>query len=110
MGADLVSELYIRHSHNVAYRRLGEGIIVLTASDPTLFDLNEVAAVIWESADGHTPLSEIVQRHVCEKFDVGPADALRDAEEFVNKLAQHGVLLVSDRPTKPDTHAGEALP
>jgi len=104
-----MSEIYIRRSPTVAYRRIGESIIVMTASDSTLFDLNEVAAVIWECADGHTPLSEIVQQHICDGFDVEPATALRDATEFVSKLAKHGVLLVSDQPMLPAASAAEAL-
>jgi hypothetical protein len=100
MGADSMNELYIQRSSTVAFRRLGDEAIAMSASNSTVFSLNEVATVLWESADGLTPLSEIVQRFICQKFDVEPEEAMRDAEEFAHKLAQHGILLVSDQPFK----------
>jgi len=33
----------------------------MSATDSTLFTLNEVASLIWKSADGATPLWEIVK-------------------------------------------------
>ena len=53
---------------------------------------------IWQAADGQTPLSQIVERRVCDEFEIEPEVARRDAEEFVSQLSQHGILLVSDRP------------
>ncbi|HMK23290.1 MAG TPA: PqqD family protein, partial [Terriglobales bacterium] len=64
----------------------------------TFFTLNEVATAIWQAADGSTPLSQIVERKVCEEFDVTPEAARLDAEQFVSELSQHGILLVSDQP------------
>jgi hypothetical protein len=43
-------------------------------------------------------LSRIVTQVVCEEFDVQPEVASRDAEQFVEELSRHGILLVSDRP------------
>ncbi len=73
-------------------------MMIMSAADSTFFNLNEVATLIWNAADGRTSLVEIVQKRVCSEFDVDPRQAERDAEEFVNQLAQHGILLVSDRP------------
>ncbi len=70
----------------------------MSARDSTLFSLNEVAAVIWEAADGVTPLSDIVERVVCSAYEVDAAQALADAEQLVDDLAGHGILLVSDQP------------
>ena len=66
--------------------------------DSTFFTLNEVATAIWQAADGRTPLREIVRTRVCEEFDIDPDQAQADAEQFVNELSQHGILLVSDQP------------
>lgn len=95
-----MNNLYIQRSRTVAYRRLGDGIIVMTSTDSTLFDLNEVAALIWESADGRTPLSDIAHS-ICEQFDVEPEIALRDAQGFVDKLAQKGLLILAQEPIHP---------
>ncbi|MGB6882523.1 MAG: PqqD family protein, partial [Candidatus Acidiferrum sp.] len=71
---------------------------VMSATNSTLFTLNEVATVIWEAADGATPLEEIVANKICLKYDVAPEVALKDAEGVVLELAGHGLLLVSDEP------------
>jgi Coenzyme PQQ synthesis protein D (PqqD) len=93
-----MSARYIARSPRIAARKLGEEMIVMSAADSSLFTLNEVAMAIWQSADGRTPLESIVANSVCEQFEVSEADAMRDAEEFVEKLSQHGILMVSDRP------------
>ena len=89
---------YIARSSAVAARQLGGEMIVMSAADSTLFSLNETATVIWLAADGKTPLSEIVQLHVCQEFDVEPEQAYRDAAELAEELARHGILLLSDEP------------
>jgi hypothetical protein len=73
-------------------------MMIMSAVDSTFFTLNEVATLIWQAADGRTPLSEIVTRKICPEFDVNPDQAGRDAEQFVNDLSQHGILLVSEQP------------
>lgn len=93
-----MSPTYIARSSAVAARRLGDEMVVMSALDSTLFSLSEVAAVLWEAADGRTPLDSIVRERVCSAFEVDPETALHDAEEFVRSLAAHGVLLVSAEP------------
>jgi len=77
---------------------LGDEMIIMSARDSTLFSLNEVGSVIWQAADGATPLGEIVERKICPEFDVEPEEALKDAEEFVRELAGHGILVISESP------------
>jgi hypothetical protein len=73
-------------------------MMIMSAVDSTFFTLNEVATVIWQAADGRTPLSDIVASKICKDFEVDPDQAGRDVEQFVNELSQHGVLLVSEQP------------
>ena len=89
---------YIARSQKVAWRLLDGEMIIMSALDSSLFNLNTVATRIWQAADGCTPLSEIVQGLICEEFDVDPDVAYRDVEEFVNELASYGILTMSDRP------------
>jgi hypothetical protein len=89
---------YIARSSAVASRILDGEMVIMSAVDSTLFSLNEVATVIWQAADGCTPLSEIVSLRICAEFDASPHEARADAEAFVEELARHGILLVSDRP------------
>jgi len=72
--------------------------MIMSAVDSTFFTLNEVGTVIWQAADGQTPLSAIITGKICPEFDVSPEEAQRDAEQFVTELAQHGILRLSDQP------------
>ena len=91
---------YIAKSPMAASRELGGEMIIMSALDSTLFTLNDVASLIWKSADGATSLQDIVETKVCAEFDVEPSVALADAERLVGQLVEHGVLVVSDRPTQ----------
>ena len=93
-----MAEKYIARSSAIAARMLGSEMMVMSTTDSTFFTLNEVATVIWQAADGRTPLSQIVAGKICRQFDVDPEQAQRGAERFVDGLSQHGILLVSDRP------------
>jgi hypothetical protein len=93
-----MSEKYISRSTAIAARVLGGEMMVMSAVDSTFFTLNEVATVIWQAADGRTPLSAIVADRVCPQFEVEPEIANRDAEKFVEELSRHGILQVSDHP------------
>jgi Coenzyme PQQ synthesis protein D (PqqD) len=90
--------MYIARGTEIAARMLGGEMMIMSAKDSTLFDLNPAATAIWQAADGQTPLAEIVERKICAEFDVESGEALRDAEEFARDLASHGVLIVSEEP------------
>ena len=92
---------YVKRSPAVAARILGGEMVIMSAHDSTVFTLNEVATVLWEAADGATPLEDIVASEICERFEVAPEVALHDAEELVQELTTHGILLLSDQPFEP---------
>jgi hypothetical protein len=94
----MMPERYIARSTAIAARLLGGEMMVMSAVDSTFFTLNEIATVIWQAADGRTPLSEIVADKICGEFDVDRERAQRGADHFVDELSQHGILLVSDQP------------
>jgi Coenzyme PQQ synthesis protein D (PqqD) len=93
-----MTPIYVARSKSVAARMLGGQMMIMSAKDSTLFDLNDTASAIWQAADGKTPLQEIVEREVCANFQVSPEDAMEDAKAFVDELAGHGILVVSDQP------------
>ncbi len=92
------NSIYITRSSAIAARALAGEMMVMNSADSTFFTLNPVATVIFQAADGHTPLQEIVRNQVCAQFDIDPERAQADAEEFVAELSGHGILLVSNRP------------
>jgi hypothetical protein len=93
-----MAQTYIARSSAIAARILGGEMMIMSVADSTFFTLNEVATVIWQAADGRTPLADIVEQKVCPAFWVEPEVAQQDAKQFVEALSQHGILLVSDTP------------
>jgi len=98
MNTQNPNELFIARTTEIAARPLGDEMMIMSARDSTLFSLNDVASILWQAADGRTPLKEIVEQKVCAEFDVEPAEALKEAEEFARELAALGILLISDQP------------
>jgi hypothetical protein len=94
----VIAEKYIARSSAIAARLLGGEMMIMSAADSTFFTLNEVATVVWQAADGRTPLSDIVASKICPEFEVDAGQAERDVEQFVDELSQHGILLVSEHP------------
>lgn len=90
--------MYIAQSRSIAARAIDGEMVIMSISDSRLFTLNEVATEIWLAADGRTPLSQIVQDKVCVKFETGPEAAYADAEDLCRRLAEHGILAISDQP------------
>jgi hypothetical protein len=99
----MTNKRYLARSPSIAARALGDETMVMSAINSTLFTLDEVATVIWESADGVTPLAEIVTNRICTQYDVTPEVALKDAQDLVAGLAEHGILVLSDQPIAQST-------
>jgi len=91
-----VNDIYVSRADHIAARMLGGEMMIMSAADSSLYVLNETASVIWQAADGVTPLSEIVRDKVCAEFDVAPDVVLEDAVALVEDLAKHGILVISD--------------
>jgi hypothetical protein len=89
---------YVARSTAIASRVLGDETMVMSAINSTLITLDEVASVIWEAADGVTPLDEIVANKICAQYEITPEVALKDAEALVENMAQHGIAVLSDQP------------
>ena len=101
-----MSPLYIARATSIAARVLDGEMMIMSAKDSSLFTLNPIGTIIWQSADGQTPLAEIVKKKICPEFEVEPDEALNDAQTFANELAGHGILLVSDEPIRVTQSAG----
>src|ERR1700678_2452929 len=93
-----MSRLYVARNTRVVARKLDGEMMIMSGKDSTLFTLNKTATIIWQSADGATPLDEIVERRICQEYEVDPAAALQDAETLARELAAHGILDVSENP------------
>lgn len=91
-------KIYVARSRSVAARRLGDEIMIMSGRNSTLFTLDEVAAIIWEAADGSRALEDIVDGKICTQFEVGRDEALLDAKALAEGLAEHGILQLSSEP------------
>jgi hypothetical protein len=101
-----MSRLYVARNPRAAARSLDGEMMIMSGRDSTLFTLNKTATILWQAADGATPLDEIVERNICPEFDVEPAVALRDAEALARDLASHEILQISDSPIAPNSATG----
>jgi Coenzyme PQQ synthesis protein D (PqqD) len=93
-----LTDTYVAKSPTIASRHLGDETIIMSTIDSTLFSLNPTGTAIWEAADGNTPLSSIIEQKVCTAFDVSVEQAHTDAMEFIGRLVEHGILVVSTQP------------
>ncbi len=76
----------------VARRIAGETILVPVrhrAQEMGLFTLNEVGTFVWERLDGRRPAGAVV-RAVTRAFEVEPARARADLDEFLAQLVEAG--------------------
>jgi hypothetical protein len=88
-------EVYPTQSSRTAWRVYDGEAVLLCPDDSTLNTLNPVGTLIWESADGKTPVSAIVTK-ICGEFDVEPERAVRDTLAFIAKLRERGLVTVSE--------------
>jgi hypothetical protein len=101
--------IVVTRGERLAARRVGGEVVILSADDSSLYVLNELGSLLWEAADGHTPLGQIVETVVCPEFEIDADTALGDALEFLEQLAAFGIVSLAPEPgnTAPD-HLGVA--
>jgi hypothetical protein len=91
----LLTQAFSRSPRMVSRRIAGEYILVPIvgrgAEVDAIFNLNGVAAFIWEQFDGHRDGHRIVTQ-IAEQFDVDHARAEADYLDFVAKLLSVGAL------------------
>jgi len=93
-----MTRLYVARNPRVAARCFEGEMMIMSGRDSTLFTLNKTATILWQAADGATPLDEIVEHRICPEFEVEPSVALQDAETLARELASHEILQVSEQP------------
>ena len=96
-----MTSLYVARHPRAAARSLDGEMMVMSGSDSTLFTLNKTATILWQAADGTTPLQQIVEQKICTEYAIEQEEALRDAETPARELAKHGILQISEEPISP---------
>ncbi len=101
---------YIARASNVAARLIGGEMMIMSGTDSSLYSMNETASILWQAADGATPLEQIVEQRICNDYEVGIEQALADAEELAEELARQGILRLSDSPFGDSDQQAKASP
>jgi hypothetical protein len=89
-----MADAYVLQNPRTAWRVYDGEAVILSSDDSMLSSLNPVATLIWEAADGETPVSAIVAR-ICEAFEVDGERARRDAIAFIDTLQRRGLVTVA---------------
>ena len=92
-----MAERYPLQNPQAAWRVYDGEAVIVSPEDSTLHTLNEVGTLVWEAADGRTPVTDIVAR-VCERYDVETRAAERDVEAFVERLIEQRLITILDAP------------
>ena len=92
-----MADRYLAQHPRAAWRVYDGEAVIISPDDSTLHTLNAVGTLVWEAADGKTPVAAVVGR-ICEEFEVEPERAERDATAFIETLCRRGLLVASDAP------------
>jgi hypothetical protein len=72
---------------HVAWRKVGDEIVVLDLKTNAYYSLNETGIVVWEGLAKKQALPALVEA-VVDQCDVSPELAAKDAEGFVKRLCE----------------------
>jgi hypothetical protein len=90
----LASDQIINKTPNCVSRYIGQEVVIILPTIGEVKVLNEVGARIWELADGTRRISDLVD-HICEEFAVDQQQAEVDAVDFINKMIEKKMFVVS---------------
>ena len=81
-----------RKNEDFVFRKIQDETILVPIKDNvgdmgSIYNLNEVAAFIWEQLDGKKTLLDI-RNMIIEEFEVSPKEAEGDLAEFVSELKE----------------------
>jgi coenzyme PQQ synthesis protein D (PqqD) len=99
-----MNEIVVTRGERLAARRVGGEMVILSADDSSLYVLNELGSLLWEAADGRTPLREIVENVVCPAFEVDADTAVGDALDFLKQLEAFGIVALTGAPASAGDH------
>ena len=86
-----IDQIY-KKNENFVFRQIDDETILVPIEDNvgdmgSIYNLNEVAAFVWEHFDGEKTLGDIKDM-VLKEFEVSPQDAAEDLSEFVLQLKE----------------------
>lgn len=85
---------YLKRCEDFVWRDIGGEVVILNEKGTQVCLLNKTASSIWMLCDGTKALDEIAA-HLRDRFDVCPAEALADVQEFADELVGAGLVVWS---------------
>jgi hypothetical protein len=92
--AMLASDQIINKTPNYVSRFIGQEVVIILPALGEVKVLNEVGARIWELSDGTRTIADLVD-HICEEFAVDHQQAEMDAVDFIQKMIERKMLVIS---------------
>jgi len=99
-----LAQRYCRNE-NFVFRRIENETILVPIKDNvgdmgSIYNLNEIGALIWEQLDGERNL-EAVKDKITEEYEVLPQDAAADLKAFMTDLVEiEAVRLIEEKRIK----------
>lgn len=93
----MLDKYVAKNNEKTAHRIIDGEAVVVNLTDSTFHTLNPVATFIWKQADGQTSVKEIAQK-VCQEFEADRDTAEKDCLEFIRKLVDKDMLILSLHP------------
>ena len=82
---------------DVIFRRVEEGVVLLSTDDEVYYGLNEVGAFIWELLTPETESTDVLRDALVEKYpDVDAEEIAADLAEILSDLLKAGMLQDDD--------------
>jgi hypothetical protein len=82
-------EHYIARATNIAARMIAGEMMIMSGLDSSLYSLNATASVLWQAADGVTPLADIVEHGICTRSTSTRRPLCAMPQELAGDLARH---------------------
>ena len=89
-----------KRNENFVFRKIDEEMILVPIKDNVgdmgyIYNLNELAAFVWENLDGSSRLVEI-NKMILEEFEVSDQEAKEDLRAFLGDLKEIGAIVKAE--------------
>lgn len=90
-------EKYIVRKKDVLWRMLDNEAFIISVDGNKIHTLNTLGSFIWQLTEGKNTVQQMVNL-ICERFEVSEKVAQSDANEFIEKLLNQGLVELRDTP------------
>jgi hypothetical protein len=87
--------LHYQRADGLTWDDAAERVVILDADGSTIITLNPVGSLLWKQLDGERTRDDLVA-HLSAVFpDVPEAQLSQDVQDFIDQLAEEGLLRLS---------------